>query len=170
MSRKMIVVDVARCVGCESCRIACAVAHSKSKDLAGALAEHPRPKPRVQVEAVGRAAVPMQCRHCEDAPCIVVCPSGALSRSGDDEPVLVDAARCIGCKMCVQVCPFGSITLSPEGRGVLKCDLCVERLRAGQKPACVTACPTRALRFEEAQAVSAERRREAAAQLAAEQR
>jgi formate dehydrogenase iron-sulfur subunit len=63
--------------------------------------------------------------------------------------VLFDKERCIGCGMCVQACPFGVITMSSESKGVLKCDLCIERLAQGMEPACVSSCPTHALVFEE---------------------
>ena len=160
-------MDADRCVGCLSCELACAVAHSISKTLTGALIEKPRS--RVHVEAVGDRPVPMQCRQCEDAPCVSVCPSGALSRSGPEQPVLFEAARCIGCKMCIQVCPFGSLELGPDGKGVLKCDLCIERLEKGETPACVAACPTRALRFEPVRETAQSKRRRAAEQQLAAQ-
>ena len=163
--KRMIVCDIARCVGCHSCQLACAVAHSASKTLLGAIAEYPRQRPRVYLEQVGGRSVPMQCRHCDDAPCVSVCPSGALLRSGDDQPVLSDPARCIGCGMCIQACPFGMITFGTDGKGVLKCDLCVERLAQGQEPACVAACPTRALSFEEVDKANRAKRRETARQL-----
>jgi len=145
--KKMLAVIVDKCIGCHSCEIACAVAHSESKTLQGAIAEEPLPKPRVYVEYVQGYSVALQCRHCDDAPCIAACPSGALSRSGDGEPVLFDSTRCIGCKMCIQACPFGMINLAPDGKSMLKCDLCVEPLARGEEPACVCACPTSALQF-----------------------
>jgi len=165
MSRKIIAVDVTRCMACHSCEIACAVAHSASKTLAGALAESPRQRPRVHVEHVAGRPVPIQCQHCDDAPCVAACPSGAVSRAGPEEPVLFDSARCIGCRMCVQACPFGAITIGPDGKGVLKCDLCIERLSRGVEPACVSACPTRALRFEDVDQATRRKRRTASANL-----
>lgn len=65
--RKVIAVDIGRCLACKSCEIACAVAHSASGRLEEAVVEHPKPQKRVTVEAAGQFAVPMQCRHCEDA-------------------------------------------------------------------------------------------------------
>ena len=163
--KAMVVVNVEKCLGCRSCQIACAVAHSASKDLYQALLETPAPKARVSVEQGRGLPVPVQCRHCEDAPCIAVCPTGALYREDEDSPVVIDDDRCIGCKMCIQVCPFGVISLSGEGKGVLKCDLCVERLAQGQEPACVCACPTGALRFGDVEEASRTKRRRAAEQL-----
>jgi len=161
MSRK-IVVDVQKCVGCHSCELACAVAHSNAKELADALAEQPRQKPRVHVEYVGGASVPMQCRHCEEAPCTLVCPKGAIKRASPDDPVLIDAELCTGCKFCMLACPFGVIELPREGKALIKCDLCVARTEAGEQPACVEACPTGALGFAELDDELRERRRDIA--------
>jgi len=97
--------------------------------------------------------VPLQCRHCEDAPCVAVCPTGALHREDEEGPVLIDSELCVGCKMCVVVCPFGVITMSRD-KAIIKCDLCIDRLEQGQEPACVAACPTGALRLEEAAEVA----------------
>lgn len=145
---KMIVCRVERCLGCRSCEMACAVVHSESKDLMKALLEHPRPQKRVTVEAVGAGGgLPLQCRHCEDAPCVMICPTEAMHRASASGPVLIDQDRCIGCKLCMVVCPFGVISLRSDGKGVIKCDACIERTKAGQEPACVAACPTKALRY-----------------------
>ncbi len=165
-NRMMVVVDPSRCVGCRSCEIQCAVAHSRAKSLQGAVRDGEKPGHRINVEAYGRKAVPIHCQHCEEPACVLACPTGALAREGDGAPVLADRERCIGCAMCVQACPFGVITLSPDGKGVLKCDLCVERLAEGQEPACVHACPTKALTFARAEESNKEKRRKLAEQLA----
>lgn len=142
-----IVIDIEKCLGCRSCQVRCAVAHSRSKELFAAVLERPVPRARVRVEAVDGLAVPLQCRHCEDAPCVRVCPSRALEKTGADEPVSIEERRCIGCGLCVIACPFGVIEMGTAGTGVVHCDLCVERLRSGGIPACVEGCPTKALRF-----------------------
>lgn len=146
---KVIIIDIERCLACKSCEIACAIAHSKSKVLEDAVTESPRPQKRVTVEAAGEFGVPMQCRHCEDAPCIIVCPTKAIHRQHAEGPVLIDKDLCIGCKFCLMVCPFGVIDLSSDGKVMVKCDLCFERAKQGQEPACVEACPTKALKFAE---------------------
>ena len=165
--RKVIMVDIEKCLACKSCEIACAVAHSKSGRLEEAIAEQPRPQRRVTVEAAEQFAVPMQCRHCEEAPCIAVCPTGAIYRRKTDDPVLIDHDRCIGCKYCIVVCPFGVIDVSNDGKAVLKCDLCIERTKAGKEPACVEACPTKALRLVSERELAAGKRRLAAQELVA---
>lgn len=163
--RKVIMVDIEKCLACKSCEIACAVAHSKSGRLEEAIAEQPKPQKRVTVEAAEGFAVPMQCRHCEEAPCIAVCPTGAIRRRKADDPVLIDQERCIGCKYCIVVCPFGVIDTSNDGKAVVKCDLCIERTKAGQEPACVEACPTKALKLVGERELAAGRRRLAAREL-----
>lgn len=146
---KVIVCRVERCLGCRSCEMACALEHSASKDLREAVRESPRPQRRVTVETAGAGGLPIQCRHCEDAPCVAVCPTGALHRETDLGPVLLERDYCIGCRMCMLVCPFGVIGLARDGKAVVKCDQCIERTAAGQDPACVSACPTRALQYVE---------------------
>ncbi len=162
---KYIEVSIIRCMGCKSCELACAVAHSSSKDLEALVRDGEKPGYRINVEAYGRNAVPINCKHCEEAACILACPTGAVHRDAPGEPVTVDQERCIGCRMCVQACPFGVITVNPNGKGVLKCDLCMERLAAGQEPACVYACPTKALTFVDEQEANKIKRKKAAIQL-----
>jgi len=145
--RRVICVDVGRCMGCHSCVLACAVEHSQSKSLEKALAEETRPQSRVHMGAFRGKGVPLQCRQCEDAPCVAVCPTKSLHRLDQDSPVLIDHDKCIGCKWCILACPFGVITMDAGGKTVIKCDQCNERVEKGGLPACVTACPTGALKF-----------------------
>ncbi len=167
--KTVFVRAVERCLGCRSCELACAVAHSKAKCLLDVVLSEEKPQTRVHVEAVGERAVPIHCRHCEEAACVLVCPTRALSKCSRDKPVVVDATRCVGCRFCVEACPFGVIVLSREGRGVVKCDLCAERLSCGEDPACVAACPTRALIWADEEEVNRIKRHRAAAKLVAAQ-
>ena len=159
---KTITTDIQKCVACRTCELACAVAHSASGDIMEAVNETPRPHKRVAVEAVEDFAVPMQCRHCEDAPCVTVCPTGAIKRQAADSPVLVNPDLCIGCKYCLVVCPFGAIEITEESKVATKCDFCINRPGASQAPACVEACPTHALQLVEDKELSAGKRRSAA--------
>ncbi len=158
--KEMIVVDVKKCVGCHTCELSCAVEHSKTKNLLTAVSEKPLPKSRIAVETSEGMNLPLQCRHCEEPPCLNVCPTEAITKKELGEAVLIDDELCIGCKSCVLVCPFGAIALSPDQKAVFKCDLCVERLSKGQIPACVSTCPTRALLFTSADQLTKEKRRE----------
>ena len=132
---KTIMVNIEKCLACKSCEIACALAHCQSRILEEAITEQPRPQRRVTVEAAGEFGVPMQCRHCEDAPCITVCPTNAIHREQSESPVLINPDLCIGCKFCIMICPFGVIDISWDGKVVTKCDLCIGRTEFKQEPA-----------------------------------
>jgi carbon-monoxide dehydrogenase iron sulfur subunit len=165
MSR-VITVEVEKCLACKTCEVQCAVAHSVARELLEASQESPRPQPRVAVMGVSGMAIPLQCRQCEDAPCVAVCPAGGLRKPEGGGPVSTNSEVCIGCKQCMLVCPFGVITLGSEGHAIIKCDLCLERLEQGEQPACVAGCPTHALKLTEVEEVTAERRRAAATEIA----
>lgn len=139
---KRIWVDRDRCLGCKSCELACAVERdSVAKNLMEAVKESPRPMARVSVLGPSESCFPLQCRHCQDAPCLRACPSGAMQRDAETEAVYVDQNKCRGCWMCVMSCPFGSITPSAIYKVAVKCDSCRHR----EEPACAAACPTGAL-------------------------
>jgi len=163
---KVIVVNVEKCLACKSCEIACAVVHSKSKVLEEAVAESPRPQRMVAVEAAGEFGVPIQCRHCEDGPCIEICPTGAIHRESPESPVTIDEDLCIGCKLCIVICPLGVLRIGQESRAVIKCDMCWERLEQGQQPACVEACPTGAIEMVSLAELTKSRRKTASKKLA----
>lgn len=151
-----IFVDVSRCLGCKSCELACAVAHSGSQSLFSALFESVPPRKRIYVHAGERFSVPISCRHCEEAGCVAICPTGAMHREEGTGAVLHDPTRCLGCGFCEMACPFGVITRAFGSKIVAKCDRCLDR----KVPACVEACPTRALLFitpEEAQQLKRQR-------------
>lgn len=166
---KDVIIRPEQCMGCRSCEVACAISHSKSKNLFSALGEEPAPKKRIYVEympALG-ASVPITCRHCEDAPCVSVCPTKALSRDVDTGAVNHNVERCVDCWTCSLVCTRfsslyqlllvsgcwtssmsynrGIIDRRIEGGTVIRCNLCEDR----ELPACVEACPTHALLFLE---------------------
>lgn len=166
--------DAARCVACRTCELACALAHAGTEDLVEAIFRL-RARPRIYIEPAGQLAVPLQCRHCDDAPCVRVCPSGALWRPDQSGPVMVSQEKCIGCAFCMEACPFGVITLAEttvgteEGlrKAVIKCDLCQSRQAQGLLPACVASCPVGALAFEEVDRQAARARARTAAAAAA---
>jgi carbon-monoxide dehydrogenase iron sulfur subunit len=165
---KILYVDIEKCMACKSCEIACAVEHSKAKELVGALAESPRPRARVTLEAAEGMAIPLQCRQCEDAPCIHVCPTKAIIRVDENQPVTIDDKQCIGCRWCVLACPFGVITIDENSKVAFKCDMCMERQKEGELPACVSACPTKALELKEISEIASSKRKKAARNLVEE--
>jgi len=97
---------------------------------------------------VGKGAVPVNCRQCEGAPCMMVCPSKAISRKNALDPVIIDNDACVGCRSCVIACPYGVPEMNQLRGSIVKCDLCIERIDADQAPACVEACGTGALCFQ----------------------
>lgn len=166
-----------RCIGCRQCEMACAVEHSMSQSAFSAFLETPVPRTRIHVEAghVPTTSFPNKCRHCDPAPCLRVCPTGAIARDAELGLVLVEPSRCIGCAMCAVVCPFDVMTFhplagafTPSTAVAVKCDGCVSRVRRGEEPACVESCKVGALVFGEVnELVAAGRLRESAAVLAA---
>jgi anaerobic carbon-monoxide dehydrogenase iron sulfur subunit len=146
--RGTIFVNVDRCVACSRCQLECAVAHLQSKEFLAAMSEKPAPRPRVSLHPLGEYSVPVQCRHCENAQCIAVCPTGAMHRLGKEGPVLIDEKLCVGCRSCQIVCHFGVPKVAENGNKIYKCDQCIDRLDKEQLPACVSACHTGALTFK----------------------
>ena len=142
---KEVLVRLDRCMGCRNCQLACAVEHSASRSLFGAIAEEEKPRYRIYVERGDGMNVPLTCRHCEPAPCIEACVAGALRR--DERGAVVQVPeRCVGCWTCIMVCPYGVVGRQVEQRVATKCDRCPDR----DVPACVSSCPTKALVYAEA--------------------
>lgn len=148
-----IFVKPEKCMGCKSCEIACAVQHSKDKTLFGAVLQSPQPMKRLFVEATDGMRMPVLCRHCENAPCLNACISGCLYRD-DKKFVRRRKERCIGCWSCVMACPFGVISRDAGKHLAVKCDRCHKL----DVPACVSACPTRALVLADVSGISREQR------------
>jgi len=158
---KEIFVRLDRCMGCHTCELACSVEHSHSKSLYGAISEKPTPKKRVYVEWVAPdGRLPILCRHCEDAPCIHACIMGAIRRT-EAGAVITSTDKCIGCWTCVMVCPYGVIGRHMEAHKAYRCDRCPDR----QIPACVDACPTKALIYRTVEKFSADVRQTAAKEM-----
>jgi anaerobic carbon-monoxide dehydrogenase iron sulfur subunit len=159
--QSQILVRLDRCVGCHSCELACAVAHSDSGILYDAITQDRRPQRRIFVEAAVGIKAPMLCRHCEDAPCARACPSGALSFERASGVVRYQSLRCLGCFLCVLACPMGMIQQDQDLKHIVKCDRCAHL----ELPACVSACPTRALRWQTTSEFTAIRRHEISRQM-----
>ncbi|MBE3598443.1 MAG: dimethylsulfoxide reductase subunit B [Limnochordaceae bacterium] len=136
-------VDMTACIGCRTCQIAC----KDKNDLAiGVLYRRvyafeggKYPRPWLYHLSVG-------CNHCEAPRCVANCPTGALSKRPDGLVVL-DKARCIGCRYCVWSCPYGAPQYIEEEGRIGKCDGCADLVDQGLDPACVDACPMRAIEF-----------------------
>ncbi len=178
-----MVIDVGACIGCRICMWACkeennipdtisplwieVFALKSGVDLTG----HPSPQDLKEGATTsytespkeGRWYLPVQCYHCDNPPCVKVCPTGATYKDKDGL-VLMDYDRCVGCRLCVVACPYSSRRFNwwkpevPDDRvnplvpvrsvGVVeKCTFCVHRVRRGELPRCVVACPVRARHF-----------------------
>jgi carbon-monoxide dehydrogenase iron sulfur subunit len=174
---KRLYVRPELCTGCKTCELACAVEHSRSKNLLGAMIEAPPPHTRIYIEATLVSPfevlrMPMICRHCDPAPCIAACIPQAMHRGPRDEVTNVGGKHaCIACAMCIMTCPFGMIAraavpdaLAAAGYRVMavKCDLCPDRA----VPACAEACPTGAILFMEGDEYAHGSRQRASAVLA----
>ncbi len=132
---KVITTDPAACTGCRLCELACSLHLDPTARPAQARLAV------IRLEERG-VHVPEVCRHCAVPPCAVSCPVEALVRDEDTGAVVLVEEVCIGCRTCVQACPFGVIGVDPDRGTIIKCDLC------GGEPACVSVCPTGALAFE----------------------
>ena len=144
---KRIYVREEVCMGCGLCEVYCLVQHSTSKDVLKAYKrEQPRPLSRLRVEEARPTSFAVQCRHCEDPPCVIACLSGAMHLDEETGIVRHDAEKCIGCWTCIMVFPYGAIRMDVLGRRVVaKCDLCPGL----DVPACVANCPNEALLYKE---------------------
>lgn len=157
---KAVMVDTSKCIGCRACQVACKEwnelpSEGLHKMLPGSYQNQRNLTSRTwtvvhftEQRAGDRQRwlfAKYQCMHCTEAPCVHVCPTGAMSKQG--QVTYLDETRCIGDRYCVAACPFGAVQFD-EGKGIVqKCTLCVDRLAkvSEQRPACVKACPAGAL-------------------------
>ena len=139
---KVIGVHLDRCTGCKTCELYCAAERgSHGKTLLKAVQESPLPRARLRVEGTNEVHLPMQCRHCLEAPCVTACLNAALVRDPKTNLVVLREDRCIACWTCTMFCPFGVIFPWPERKMALKCDRCAFM----ENPACLEVCPCQAL-------------------------
>lgn len=160
-----MVIDLKRCIGCYGCQVAC---KAENGTRPGTLWARVVKQETGTYPKVRRVAVPLLCMHCRNAPCVDVCPSGATARRADGI-VAVDREKCVGCRYCMMVCPYGARYYQDDERSyfagagptpyeqvkyrehapgvVEKCDFCLHRLDQGLEPACVANCMAKARIF-----------------------
>lgn len=161
-----IAADIDKCIGCQMCMVDCAAHHAdQNMPLAYPKAWELLSESRLVVDLDGPQAVPLLCKHCENAPCATVCPTGAIRVDDRNGFKIVNKEMCIGCKSCLLTCPFGLISMDTKGRVAQKCDMCVERLEAGAQPVCVQVCPQGALSLVSVDDAITEARRRAIEQV-----
>lgn len=145
---KKVYINEQNCLACHLCEYYCAFANAHLDDMAKLKGKTIHP--RIRVEEVGAGAdkicFAVNCRHCSDPICVKSCIAGALSK-GEDDVVVIDQTKCVGCYSCVMACPFGALSPAEDGSVMQKCQLCVQN--AGGKPACVDGCPNRAIVYED---------------------
>jgi anaerobic dimethyl sulfoxide reductase subunit B (iron-sulfur subunit) len=160
-------LDLSRCTGCFACVVACM---DQNDVEAGSEPSAWRQVFTIEIGAGDEARlqhVSLACMHCEDAPCLIACPSGAISREPGTGIVTVSADLCIGCHSCSIACPFGVPRFGKDGT-MQKCDLCSVRIENGLDPACVRVCPTGALHYGRPNELSLEVEKKAARRLLSE--
>lgn len=140
----VMLADTVRCIDCKACVVAC---RAEWETPVGYSRDWVK-----QVEFTNEAGLPEvmlfpgRCQHCDEAPCVEACPSGA-SYKRDDGIVLVDHDICSGCELCVPACPYDARWLNPQTNTISKCTFCQPRIDNGLEPACVQTCVGRALIF-----------------------
>ncbi|MGH9540799.1 MAG: 4Fe-4S dicluster domain-containing protein [Terriglobales bacterium] len=130
-----------RCIGCHACTVACKEEHQVPIGVF-----------RTWVKIIEQGSFPhaqrafgvMRCNHCDAAPCTAICPTSALFRRSNGI-IDFDSSRCVGCKACMQACPYDALYLDPASNTAAKCNFCAHRVERGLEPACVIVCPTQAI-------------------------
>lgn len=138
MARQLgFLLNQKNCIGCQSCQTACQSVNDSSPGFSLRLASN------FEYEPSG-PFLTEACHHCENPPCLS-CPAGAISKRSEDGIVLTDLDRCIGCQLCIRVCPYSAPKFNARTNKAEKCDFCLSRLNDGDVPACVENCPVKAL-------------------------
>lgn len=139
-----MVIDTRRCTGCHACSVACKSEFDVPLGVTRSWVEYTE---KGNYPNVQRTFLPRLCNHCSEPPCVDVCPTGATYKRADNGVVVVDADICIGCKYCIQACPYDARFMNHTTGAADKCDFCQHRTSQGLEPSCVNTCVGRARIF-----------------------
>ncbi|UCH31521.1 MAG: 4Fe-4S dicluster domain-containing protein [Candidatus Bathyarchaeota archaeon] len=145
----MLAIDPEKCTGCRLCETACSIHHEKT-------CSPERARIRVTKWENEGIYIPMVCQQCDIPICETVCPMQALRRDTKTGALIIDYKLCVGCKLCMQFCPFGGIGVNEETSKIIKCDLC------SGDPVCVKFCKPEALQYLQVIALNLKKRKAAA--------
>lgn len=146
-------IDLDRCVGCYACVVACMDQNDivpKDTDFLLRDVTSLFSKGKIQYASLA-------CMHCDDAPCVMTCPTGAVFMDEETSLAETDKSKCVGCHSCIMACPFGSPKFDDDGK-MEKCTGCAIRVENGLIPACVRICPTRALKYDAVENIEKEKK------------
>jgi Fe-S-cluster-containing dehydrogenase component/formate-dependent nitrite reductase membrane component NrfD len=141
VTQQAFVIDQNRCIGCHACTVACKVEHGVELGVFRTWVKYIE---RGEFPDVRRHFAVLRCNHCTNAPCVAVCPVGALFKR-EDGIVDFDPQRCIGCKACLNACPYDALYIDPESETAAKCNFCAHRVELDLKPSCEVVCPVGAI-------------------------
>jgi formate dehydrogenase iron-sulfur subunit len=160
LKQKALLFDSTRCIGCGACYNGCKEKNKLPQTAVNFLRDDLSADTYTVVNRRNNRYVRRMCMNCEEPTCVSVCPVGALAKSPEG-PVSYDASKCMGCRYCMQACPFNipqyewDNAITPRVR---KCDMCSDRVAAGLATACATVCPTGATKFGDREELIAEAR------------
>lgn len=139
-----MLIDTRRCIGCHACSVACKSEFDVPLGRYRSWVEYTE---KGDYPDVQRTFLPRLCNHCSEPPCVPVCPTNATYKREEDGIVVIDKDVCIGCKYCIQACPYDARFLNPVTGTADKCDFCLHRVSEGVEPSCVNTCMGRARIF-----------------------
>jgi tetrathionate reductase subunit B len=139
-----MVIDTRLCYGCHACSVACKAEFGVPLGETRSWVEYTE---KGTFPHLSLGFLPRLCNQCSEPACVSVCPVGATWKREEDGIVVIDSDMCIGCKYCLQACPYDARFINPDTGTAEKCDFCIHRVSQGLEPACVEACPARARIF-----------------------